>query len=120
MADDEVAMIPRVLGMNLGISFFEETQDPVLVLNAVIPVDAIGEQLAHHAGVEGQCVVPLAFTAQDLQDLIPQIIEGVIRCKTVIEMLTTWPEQRDEIIKNLTFRWTGGVPESQDEGDGAA
>ena len=120
MADDEVAMIPRVVGMNLGISFFEETADPVLVLNAIIPDHAMGEQLAHHAGVEGQCVVPLAFTAGDLKALIPQIVEGVIRCQTVIEMLTTWPEKRDEIIKNQTFRWTGEVPESQDEADGAA
>ena len=119
MADDEVAMIPRVVGLNLGISFFAESQDPVLVLNAILPVDAMDSQLAHHGGVEGQCVVPLAFMADDLQGLLPEITEGVIRCRTVIEMITLYPDKRDEIIKNLMFRWTGNLPEGEDEGDGS-
>ena len=55
-----------------------------------------------------------------LQGVIPEIIESVIRAKTVTEMFTIWPEQKDEIVKNLMFRWTGQVTGDETDGDGAA
>lgn len=110
-------MIPAVLGVNIGINFFAESQDPVLVLNCIIVEPEEDQPLSHFAGVEGQRVVPLAFTPTELKALIPQIIEGVIRASTVVEMLTTWPEQRDEIIRNLLFRWAGHVSEDDEDGE---
>jgi len=117
---DDVAVIPRVLGVNIGISFFEESTDPVIVINAVLSGDMLEKQLAHFGGVEGTCVVPLAFDPTALQGVIPEIIESVIRAKTVTEMFTIWPEQKDEIVKNLVFRWTGQVTGDETDGDGAA
>jgi hypothetical protein len=118
VADDEIAFIPRVIGANLGINFFAPDSDPVLVMNCIIfePETPEQEQLSHFAGVEGQRVVPLAFHPADLEHMIDQIIEGLIRVRVVIEMTTTWPDKRDEIIRNLLFRWAGHV--SDDEGDG--
>lgn len=115
---DEATIIPRVLGVNMAISFFDETQDPVLVLNCILQEDALTSQLAHHGGVEGQCVVPLAFAPEHLKDLVGQIVEGTIRANVLREMVTIWPEQRDEIIQNLLFRWTATLEPGQDGGDG--
>lgn len=115
---DEIAMIPRVLSINLGINFFDEAADPVLVMNFAIlePEDGMEPRLSYHAGVEGQRVVPLAFTAADISAVLPGLIEGVTRINTIVELLTTWPEKRDEIIRNLLFRWGGHI--GQDDGDG--
>jgi hypothetical protein len=64
-------------------------------------------------------VVPLAFIPDQLQQLIPAVIEGVLRARTVQEMVTTWPDQRDSIMENLLFRWTTTLdPEEQGGDDG--
>lgn len=109
-------MIPRVLGVNLGVNFFGESQDPVVVFNAILPAEVLGEQLAFHGGVPDQCVVPLAFAPEDLQALVPQIVDSVIRSRSIMEMLTIWPDHRDEIIRNILFRWTGQI--TGEDGDG--
>lgn len=34
--------------------------------------------------------------------------ETLMRCKLITEMTTMFPEQRDMILENLKFRWSGG------------
>ena len=34
--------------------------------------------------------------------------ETMMRCAVITEMTTMWPEQRDKILENLQFRWSGG------------
>jgi hypothetical protein len=114
---DEMVSIPRVLGVNLNINFFGEMKDPALVMNIIISDDFLGDVLAHHAGVEGQAVIPLAFIPDQLQQLIPAVIEGVLRARTVQEMVTTWPDQRDSIMENLLFRWTTTLDPVEQGGD---
>lgn len=116
MSDQEMTRIPGVQAVNLNINFFGETQDPILVMNCIVSDDFLGQLLAHHAGVEGQAVIPLAFAPADLQQLIPQIIEGTVRARTIHEMVTTWPEQRDQIVENLFFRWTATLDEVTEQG----
>lgn len=116
MPDDETTFIPRVLGVHLGINFFDESQDPVIIFNAMLPADMDGE-LAHATESPDVVVLPLAFTPGDLQALIPQIVESVIRSRTIMEMLTTWPEHREEILQNLVFRWTGQLEKEDGNGD---
>ena len=113
MSDDEHVMVPHVAGLNIGIYF--PGGDPMLVLNAVLPVEAIEMQLAY-LRPDGLVVVPLAIAAHELQKFIPEIIESVLRARTITEMITTWPENREEIMKNIAFRWTGQMVE--DDGDG--
>jgi hypothetical protein len=116
---DEMVSIPRVLGVNLNINFFGEMKDPALVMNLIISDDFMGDALAHHAGLEGQMVIPVAFLPEQLQQLVPPIIEAVLRARTIQEMITTWPEQRAEIMENLLFRWATTLEDVErgDDGD---
>lgn len=93
--------IAKVIGANIGISFFEGEPDPVIVLT-FHPVD--GQDVA------------VAMTPDNLEGLMPQFIGACIRARTVVEMITTYPEKRDEIIQNLMFRWTGTIVEGDDNG----
>ena len=95
--------IAKVMGANIGISFFEGEPDPVIVLT-------------FHP-VEGQDV-SVAMTPDNLEGLMPQFIGACIRARTVVEMITTYPEKRDEIIQNLMFRWTGTIVEGDEGGEG--
>jgi hypothetical protein len=115
---EEVSFIPRVLGLTHGISIFEESQDPVVVVSLLLPNDVDVENLVYRTSDGMAMVLPVAFTPSDLQMFVPEMIESVIRARTLTELLTTWPERRDEIIANVHFRWTGEVPPSEDDDDG--
>jgi hypothetical protein len=41
---------------------------------------------------------------------------GCIRARVIQEMITIYPEKRDEIIKNIMFRWTGTIVEDESDG----
>ena len=100
---DEV-IVPQVIGVHFGVSFAGETPEPVVVVAL-----RLADNQVHHYG----------FVPPDLQGIIPEMVESVIRAKTIMEMITTWPDQREEIIKNLAFRWTGAVAPMEDDGDGS-
>ena len=90
--DTPEEFIPKVSGCNVGISFFEGELEPVVVLT-FRPVE--GEDIS------------VALSAEDLEGMLPVVIGACIRTRTVTEMVTIYPEQREEIIQNLMFRWTG-------------
>lgn len=95
--------IAKVAGANIGISFFEGEPDPVIVLT-LHPVE--GKDIS------------VALTPDHLEGMMPQFIGACIRARTVVELITTYPEKRDEIIQNLMFRWTGTIVEDDEDGAG--
>lgn len=103
----EEVFVPLIDGVRMGVSFFEEAPEPMIVISFV-GHDADGDVTTSYG----------AFAPQHLQGLIPEIVDAVIRAQTIMEMVTTWPEQREEILKNLAFRWTGSFDTSEDEGNG--
>jgi hypothetical protein len=98
---EEPVIVPLATGANFGISFFEGHRDPVVVLT--FPV-------------QGTNPVQVGMTAEDLESILPIMVGAVIRSRVVTEMITTYPEQREEIVKNLMFRWTGTIVEEQENG----
>jgi hypothetical protein len=97
--DDE--FIPRVTGANIGISFFDGELEPVIILT-FFPVDGPP--------------VNLAISPQDLEGCIPPFMGGCIRARVIQEMVTIYPEKREEILKNIMFRWTGTIVEDESDG----
>jgi hypothetical protein len=96
MDDAPDEYIAKVIGCNIGISFFEGELEPVIVL------------VLHP--VEGQDI-QVALAPDHLEGMLPEFIGACIRARVVAEMVTIYPEQRDEIIQNLMFRWTGTIVE---------
>lgn len=99
MSDNNDDYIPRAAGCNVAISFFEGEPDPVLVLG--------------WRTVDDKPDVQVAFLPDDLEQMLPVIIGAVIRARTVMEVTTIYPEQREEIVKNLMFRWAGVIVEEE-------
>lgn len=58
----------------------------------------------------------VAITPEDLETCLPAFIGGCIRARVVQELVTIYPERRDELIKNIMFRWTGTIVEDGDDG----
>ena len=98
--DADSEFVPKATGINIGITFFEETTDPIVVLTYSL---ATGGTI--HVGMDGV----------DLESVIPIIVGAVVRARTITEMITLYPDKRDEIIRNIMFRWTG-VIEGDEEG----
>ena len=98
MSDNNDEFISRAEGCNVVITFFEGEPDPVLVLGWRI--------------VEGPDI-KVAFLPDDLEQMLPVIIGAVIRARTVMEVTTIYPERREEIVKNLMFRWGGLIVEDE-------
>jgi len=94
VADEEFIPVPLATGANFGISVFEGHVDPVVVL--AFPV-------------EGGNPVQVAMFPDALESLVPLMVAACIRARVVNEMITTFPEQRDDILKNIMFRWTGTI-----------
>ena len=99
--DHNDEFIAKVIGCTLGISFFEGEPDPMVIVT-LHPVE--GSDLS------------VALAPDHLEGLMPQFIGACIRARTVMEMVTTYPEKRDEILQNLMFRWTGTIVEGEDGG----
>jgi hypothetical protein len=93
--------IPKVSGANIGISFFEGELEPVIVLT-FHPVDGPP--------------VNVAISPQDLESCMPAFIGAAIRARTVQELVTIYPEKREEMIKNIMFRWTGTIVGDEEDG----
>ena len=94
MSDDDTPHFATpVHGAGVGITVFDVTADPVIVLT-------------YH--LEGEVTIHLSMTADELEATIPPIIGAVIRARVLTEMITLYPERRDEIIQNILFRWTDG------------
>lgn len=111
MTDDSESVevfVPVIQGMHMGVTFFEGSSEPLIVVQMGAN-DADGEPMTFIG----------AFNPFNLEALIPEIVEAVIRARTIMEMVTTWPEQREEILKNLAFRWTGHVDEGKDGVNGS-
>ena len=111
MTDDSESVevfVPVIQGVRMGVTFFGDAPEPVIVMQ-MSAKDADGEPMTFIG----------AFHPVNLEALIPEIVEAVIRARTIMEMVTTWPEQREEILKNLAFRWTGHVEPGEDGINGA-
>jgi hypothetical protein len=70
-------------------------------------------------GVNGEPLVKLVFMgddeatevilAMDECAVVMSVVgETLMRCSVIREMTTMFPEQRDTILENLMFRWSGG------------
>lgn len=96
MSDD---FIPRAMGASVTLAFFEGQLEPVIILNF------------HHTDEEGNPTPDsqIAIHGDDMEASMPTLIAGVVRARTMAEMLTMYPEKRDEIVANLMFRWTGEI-----------
>ena len=92
--DEEDILVPLATGTNFGISVFEGHVDPVVVVSFM---------------VENGDPVQVAMLPGDLESLVPLLVSACIRARVVNEMITTFPEQRGEILKNIVFRWTGTI-----------
>ena len=99
MSEDFIA---KVTGCNIGISFFEGEPEPVIVL---------GWQ-----PFEGE-PIQVAISPEDLEAAMMPFLGACIRARVVQEMVTIYPEQREEIIKNIMFRWAGAIVEETENGE---
>lgn len=54
-------------------------------------------------------VTEIVLTEMEAHAVLVVIDEAQHRAAVLREMITMFPEQRDSILENLMFRWTGGV-----------
>jgi monoamine oxidase len=70
-------------------------------------------------GVNGEPLVKLVFmgdddataivlTMDECASIMSVVGETMMRAAVIREMTTIFPEQRDTILENLLFRWSGG------------
>ena len=70
-------------------------------------------------GVNGEPLIKLVFagdgqaseiilTMDECAVMMSVMGETMMRCAVLREMTTIFPEQRDTIMENLLFRWSGG------------
>jgi len=50
----------------------------------------------------------VVLTTHEAAVMMSVVGETMMRCAVITEMTTMWPEQRDKILENLQFRWSGG------------
>ena len=95
--EEEFEVVPHATGAVIGITFFPETPDPVLVIT-------------FHVGDEegAPSTLRVGMSADELESMIPTMLGAVVRARVITEMTTVYPEKRDEILQNLLFRWTDG------------
>lgn len=89
----------RAAGLNIAVNL-DDDDEPYLILAFQ---DAFGNSTED-----------IALTPQDMEGMIPYIVESLVRSRTILEMVTLWPEQRREIIQNVLFRWAGVIEEDPD------
>jgi hypothetical protein len=82
---------PQGLSIALTLDVLDE---PLITL--VIPVEAVEP-------------LEILFSEAEVDAAVGLILEGRVRAAVLREMLTMFPEQRDAILANVVFRWTGEV-----------
>lgn len=88
----------RVTGVNIAINL-DEADDPYLLW-----------QLHEEDGE----TIEAMFSADEVMGMFPYIIESLVRTRTLVEMMTLWPDRRKEIVQNALFRWAGVIEDGDD------
>lgn len=99
MSNDFPELVPHAMAASIGITFFPESADPVIVLT-------------YHLDDGG--VLRIGMSADEMESMIPTQLGAIVRARVITEMITLYPEKRDEILQNILFRWTGELGEAGD------
>jgi monoamine oxidase len=81
---------------------------------AFIEMGDNGEPLIKMVFMDDDRSTEVILTMDECAVLMSVMGETMMRSAVILEMTTIFPEQRDTILENLLFRWSGGP-----DGEGA-
>lgn len=87
-------MIYFPVGLNIGIAL-NEIDEPVVSLLFQVP--------------DEEDAIEMVLGMDDLVSCIGSAQEALMRASVLREMLTMFPDQKDQILANVLFRWKGSI-----------
>ena len=82
------------MGLSISIAL-NEIDEPVVSMLFQVPDD--------------EDVIEMVFDMQEIGAALGLSQEGMIRGNVLREMLTMFPDDKDKILANVMFRWTGMI-----------